>query len=129
VQDVSGLIYVQKVFTAIFMLPSETIYPNAGTNLAELLDRVESDRIVVIKRQDGRNIASIAEDELNSLLETVYLLRSSANAKRLFEALEWSKTRDGYPVEPKNTQQAIEELKQELEIGQEKESQSTNSAA
>ncbi|MBW4619719.1 MAG: type II toxin-antitoxin system Phd/YefM family antitoxin [Cyanosarcina radialis HA8281-LM2] len=80
------------------MLSTETIYANVDANLAELLDRVTSDRIVVIKRQDGRNVALIAEDELNSLLETVYLLHSPENAKRLFEALEWSKARDGYPA-------------------------------
>jgi hypothetical protein len=48
------------------MLPSETIYPNADANLAKLLDRVGSDRIVVIKHRDGRNIASSQKMNLNS---------------------------------------------------------------
>ncbi len=48
--------------------------------------------IVVIKRRNEKNVALIAEDELSSLLECVYLLRSPENAKRLFRALEWTQT-------------------------------------
>jgi antitoxin YefM len=40
----------------------------------------------------------ISADELSSLLEQVYLLRSPANAKRLFAALEWSQQRLSEPA-------------------------------
>ncbi len=40
----------------------------------------------------------IAADELASLLETVHLLRSPANAKRLLTALARAKARTGVPV-------------------------------
>ena len=46
-------------------------------NLASLLDQVcEESQIIVIKRRNQKNVALIAEDELSSLLECVYLLRS-----------------------------------------------------
>jgi antitoxin YefM len=54
-------------------------------------------------------VALIAEDELSSLLECVYLLRSPKNAKRLFRSLEWAQTEDATP-------QALAELKEELGI-------------
>ncbi len=102
------------------MLTSETSYTHARDNLASLLDKVVDDQeIVVIKRRDRPNVALIAESELSSLLETVYLLRSPENAKRLFAALERSKARDLEPPEYKSTEQAIAELKQELGIVEE----------
>lgn len=54
-------------------------------------------------------MALIAENELSSLLESLYLLRSPENAKRLFRALEWSNQLEA-------SSQTIEELKQELGI-------------
>ena len=103
------------------MLTSETSYTHARDHLASLLDKVVDDQqIVVIKRRDRPNVALIAESELSSLLETVYLLRSPENAKRLFAALEWSKANDVLPVEPKTVEEAIEELKEKLGIVEEK---------
>jgi antitoxin YefM len=67
-----------------------------GKHLATLLDKVHDNRqVVVIKRRNDKNVALIAEDELSSLLgllESVYLLRSPENAKRLFRALDWAQT-------------------------------------
>jgi antitoxin YefM len=39
----------------------------------------------------------IAADELSSLLKSIYLLRSPANAKRLFRSMEWSKSAAAIP--------------------------------
>lgn len=102
------------------MLTSETTYTQARENLASLLDKVVDDNeIVVIKRRDRPNVALIAESELSSLLETVYLLRSPENAKRLFAALEWSNSNDEKPAEPITVEQAIEQLKEKLGIVEE----------
>ena len=56
--------------------------------------------------------SQIAESDGRSLVETVYLLRSPANARRLFDAIEESTT-------GKIKSQTLEELKQELGIEQE----------
>ena len=57
-------------------------------NLASYLDRVVDDReVVVVKRRGARDVAILAADELSSLMETAYLLRSPKNAERLFESL------------------------------------------
>ena len=66
-------------------------------------------------------MALIAEDELTSLRETAYLLRSPQNAARLLNALQWSKSRDEEILAPVAVEQAIASLKQELGIGEEKE--------
>jgi antitoxin YefM len=92
------------------MLSAETTYTYARSHLASLLKQVVDNReIAIIKRRDGKNVALIAEDELSSLLETVYLLRSPRNAKRLLDALERAKAGATKP-------QTIEELCQELGI-------------
>lgn len=80
----------------MIMLNKETTYSQARANLANLLDQVYDERqVIVIKRRNNKNVALIAEDELSSLLESVYLLRSPENAKRLFRALEWAQTEKG----------------------------------
>jgi antitoxin YefM len=95
---------------AKIMLSKETTYSQARMNLASILDQVcDESQIMVIKRRNQKNVALIAEDELSSLLECVYLLRSPENAKRLFRALEWAETQDSTP-------QTLAELKEELGI-------------
>ena len=92
------------------MLTQQTSYSNARANLASLLDQVHDEhQIVVIQRRNKKNVALIAEDELSSLLESVYLLRSPANAERLFEAMAWA------AEHPKETQD-LADLKGELEL-------------
>ncbi|MEH2228703.1 MAG: type II toxin-antitoxin system Phd/YefM family antitoxin [Nostoc sp.] len=78
---------------------------------------VENHQVYTINRRDGENVALIAESDLVSLLETVYLLRSPANARRLLDAIEESKT-------GKIQSQTLAELQQELGIEQEKEKES-----
>ncbi|NEO19451.1 MAG: prevent-host-death protein [Moorea sp. SIO1F2] len=87
------------------MLSREITYSQAKANLASILDQVYDEReIIVIKRDNQKNVALIAEDELSGILETIYLLRSPENAKRLFRALEWAEseeaTRDVLPTLP-----------------------------
>jgi antitoxin YefM len=92
------------------MTSQEITYSQVRANLAKILDRVSQNReIVTITRRNGEDVALIAADELSSLLESVYLLRSPANAKRLFSAIEWANTNAAIP-------QSLAELKQELEL-------------
>ncbi|MBL1209583.1 type II toxin-antitoxin system Phd/YefM family antitoxin [Geminocystis sp. GBBB08] len=96
------------------MLSIDTSYSHLRANLATILDQVHNhSEIVVIKRRNGKNVALIAENELSSLLESIYLLRSPENAKIFFRALEWSNQSEASP-------QTIAELKQELGIESEK---------
>jgi antitoxin YefM len=97
------------------MLSTETTYTHARANLASLLNQVVEDRqILIIKRKDGQNVALIAENELSSLLETVYLLRSPENARRLLAAIERSHHRDQDSPHTLSTADAIVQLRQEL---------------
>lgn len=66
----------------------QTTYTQARAGLAKLMDRVTHNReVVIIQRRGEEEVALIAASELNSLMETAYLLRSPANAERLITAL------------------------------------------
>jgi antitoxin YefM len=66
----------------------QTTYTQARDGLAKLLDQVTHNReVVVIQRRGEEEVAMIAASELESLMETAYLLRSPANAERLLTAL------------------------------------------
>lgn len=91
-------------------MSQEITYSQVRANLAQILDRVAENReIVTIVRRNGADVALIAAEELSSLLESVYLLRSPANAKKLFSAMEWAKSDTAVP-------QSLAELKQELDL-------------
>ena len=77
-----------------------TTYTNARQNLASLMDQVVDDRVeVVITRVNRPSVALVALDELESLRETAYLLRSPANALRLQQAYEAAQRGEGRPVD------------------------------
>jgi antitoxin YefM len=79
-------------------MPIQTTYSHARTNLARLLDVAENDRpVIVIKRKGHGDVALISADELEGLRETVYLLQSPANAKRLLSALQRSQAQVEHP--------------------------------
>lgn len=66
----------------------KTSYSHARENLATLWDQVEDSReAAVIQRRGHEDMALIPADELSSLRETAYLLRSPENALRLLSAL------------------------------------------
>jgi antitoxin YefM len=66
----------------------ETSYAQTSLSLNLLLDRVVNDReIIYVKSESGENVALIAADELQSILETMHLLRSPKNAERLLNAI------------------------------------------
>ena len=86
---------------------------DARNNFFKLLDLVtQNNQVYIINRRDGENVALITESDLRSLVETVYLLKTPANANRLLDAIEESKN-------GKIESQTIAELQQELGIEQE----------
>jgi antitoxin YefM len=101
ISAIANLYLLLKLYAIIFIEPTiilirfqevvmivETSYALTTPNLNVLLDRVVNDReIIYIKSQNGENVALIAADELQSLLETMHLLRSPKNAERLLNAI------------------------------------------
>jgi antitoxin YefM len=70
-------------------MANRTTYTQARANLAKLCNQVaETRQPYIIERRNGENVALISEAELNSLLETVHLLRSPRNARLLATAIE-----------------------------------------
>ena len=69
----------------------EVTYSQARQSLKSLLDHAVQDReIVMVRRRQGGDVALVAAEELESLLETAHLLRSPRNAERLLQALHRS---------------------------------------
>jgi antitoxin YefM len=67
----------------------KTSYSHARDNLATIWDEVEDSReAAVIQRRGHEDMALIPAEELSSLRETAYLLRSPENAMRLLAALK-----------------------------------------
>ena len=65
----------------------ETTYTQARERLAALMDQVTDTREpVLIRRRGHEPVALVPADELAGWLETVHLLRSPKNARRLLEA-------------------------------------------
>jgi len=86
----------------------EFTYTSAREQLATLLDRVTKDReVVIIQRRGSEDVAMISADELASLTETAYLLRSPQNAERVLSALAKALKSEGTP-------QSVEELRREV---------------
>ena len=78
----------------------ETTYSQAREQLKSLMDRAVDDReVIVVRRRSGGDVAMIAADELESLVETAHLLRSGKNAKRLLEALARARS-ESLPATP-----------------------------
>ncbi len=66
----------------------QTNYTQARASLANLLNKVTHDReVVIIQRRGEEDVAMVSAAELESLMESAYLLRSPKNAERLLSAL------------------------------------------
>ncbi len=86
----------------------QTTYTQLRANLASYFDRIVADReVVIVRRREGEDVALIAADELASLQETAYLLRSPANARRLLDAYTRAEAGEGPP-------QSVESLRRDL---------------
>ena len=86
----------------------EFTYTSAREQFASLLDRVTKDReVIIIQRRGSEDVAMIAADELASLTETAYLLRSPQNAERVLSALARALKNEGEP-------QSLDDLRTEV---------------
>ena len=60
----------------------------ARANLKAVLDRVVADKAsIAITRPKGEGVVMVSESRWASIKETLYLLQSSANAKRLLDSV------------------------------------------
>ena len=80
----------------------------------EHLDRVTKDReVVIIQRRGSEDVAMISADELASLTETAYLMRSTQNAQRILSALARALKNEGQAM-------SMDGLRQEVGLEAEK---------
>lgn len=64
-------------------------YTEFRNNMKELLDQVEENQeTLILKRGSGKGAVIISLEEYNSIIETMHLLSSKSNAKRLFESID-----------------------------------------
>jgi antitoxin YefM len=88
----------------------QTTYTQARDGLAKLLDQVTHNReVVIIQRRGEEEVAMIAASELESLMETAYLLRSPANAERLLSALGRALKNEAQPL-------TVDDLRRDVDL-------------
>lgn len=86
----------------------ETTYTQAREQLKSLMDRAVEDReVILVRRRAGGDVALIAADELESLVETAHLLRSNKNAERLLTALTRARGESLAPISLGDLQQRV----------------------
>ena len=67
-------------------------YTEFRTRLKKYLDDVENNNeTLIIKRGAGKGTVLLSLEEYNSIIETMHLLRSKANADRLYESIHQMK--------------------------------------
>jgi antitoxin YefM len=71
-------------------------FTDARANLKAVMDRVVADKApIAITRQRGEGVVMISASEWSSIEETLYLLQSPANAKRLLASIAELDARGG----------------------------------
>ena len=91
-------------------MPKRTTYTQARANLASICDEVaETREPYVIERRNAENVALIAEDELNSIVETAHLMRSHRNVTRLLSAIESAQRSELSPS-------SVQEIRSQLDL-------------
>ncbi|EIM5219102.1 type II toxin-antitoxin system Phd/YefM family antitoxin [Staphylococcus pseudintermedius] len=63
-------------------------YSNARKEFRRLIDKVNDDSDVITVTTNDRNAVLMSEDDYNSIMETLYLMQSPANAQRLMKSIE-----------------------------------------
>ena len=63
-------------------------YSEARDNLKAVMDKAAADRApILITRQRGENVVMISADEWAGMEDTLHLMESPSNAKRLLESI------------------------------------------
>lgn len=63
-------------------------YSETRANLKAIMDRVVNDHVpIAITRQRGKPVVMIDLDDWNAMQETMYLMSTPNNAKRLMESI------------------------------------------
>lgn len=64
-------------------------YTDLRSNLAKYMDEVCDNRdALTVTRQNARSVVMLSEEEYESMIETLHLLRSPANASHLLRGLK-----------------------------------------
>ena len=64
-------------------------FTEARNNLKSIFDTVHQDHEdVIVNRKNGENVVIISLEKYNSMNETAYLMRSSANRAHILQSLE-----------------------------------------
>jgi antitoxin YefM len=64
-------------------------YTEFRQNLAKSLDKVNDDaEIVIVSRSKGKNVVVMDLEEYNAMTETLHIVKSEPNRKRLQEAID-----------------------------------------
>ena len=67
-------------------------FSDARSQFKGVIDHVVADQdATLIHRRDGENAVILSESTYNSIMETLYLLQTPANAARLMEAVAQDK--------------------------------------
>ena len=68
--------------------PSHVTYTDFRERLAAYMDQVCDNRAPLhVTRQGGRAVVVVSEEEFDGWMETLHLLRSPANARRLLQSI------------------------------------------
>ena len=80
-------------------------YSRARQDLARLMDKVSEDRSpLIVTRRGGKAVVVLSLEEYRGMEETLYLMRSPANARRLLRSIRAAERGQVTPcnlIEPK----------------------------
>lgn len=80
-------------------------YSRARQDLARLMDKVSDDRSpLIVTRRGGKAVVVLSLEEYRGMEETLYLMRSPANARRLLRSIRAAERGEATPrtlMEPK----------------------------
>jgi len=79
----------------------------ARSRLFPLIQQVNNDHVPVRISSKGGDAVLMSADDFDSWQETIYLLRSPANARRLMEAVSRDKSRHATVVRPMEELEAL----------------------
>lgn len=71
-------------------------FSDTRANFKAVMDRVVDDKVpIAVTRQRGEGIVMVSASEWASIAETLYLLRSPENARRLLDAIRGLEAGEG----------------------------------